>query len=372
MTNPITPMHEKQIKFCVFCGKKPESKTKEHIIPQWLIKLTGDLNREISLGADTKHFRATGEIKMLKFSFSSFQFPACNSCNNEFSELEVKTKTIVEKVLSNDYLTSLEINTLLDWFDKVRIGLWLGSLLLDLEMAPITPNFHIKKRIAEKDRCLFVYEMKNDGWKGIQFTGFNAPIFKFNPSCFALRINNYQFLNISFDFLFSKNIGFPYPKSQKLLKDSEEIMTVMNEGTQKINFPLLHTKHLTPSIEIYQPIIPKKMMRREDDNEKDIYDNEYVKNNCINFFDGKGSIFFVENKNLIKLDDETEICFSSDKKYEIDKMQKIIAEQVIDQQLYFIKKIPSTEDLTQEQIEFIEEKTEKLLNSQLKFRKLIK
>jgi hypothetical protein len=28
-----------------FCGKNSESKTKEHIIPQWLIKYTGDPNR---------------------------------------------------------------------------------------------------------------------------------------------------------------------------------------------------------------------------------------------------------------------------------------------------------------------------------------
>lgn len=37
-------------KFCVFCGSKPESKNKEHILPQWLLKLTGDPNREIFLG----------------------------------------------------------------------------------------------------------------------------------------------------------------------------------------------------------------------------------------------------------------------------------------------------------------------------------
>lgn len=365
-------MSEKKTKYCIFCGKKPESKTKEHIIPKWLIKLTGDLNREINLGADTKHFRETGELKMRKFSFSSFQFPACDSCNSEFSELEAKTKNIIEKVLSSDYISSLEINILLNWFDKVRVGLWLGSLLLDSEISPINPKFHIKKRIGEKDRCLLVYEMIDDGWKGIQFTGFNAPIFKFNPSCFALRINNFQFFNISFDFLFSKNIGFPYPKIQELLKDSEEIFTEMKTGTDKVNFPLLHTKYLAPSIEIYQPMIPKKMIRREDDVEKDIYENDYVKKNCINFIEGIGSIFYLENKNLVKLDEETEICFTQSRKYNIEQMQKIIAEQVIDEQIYLIKKIPSMKNLSEEQVNFIQEKTKKLINTQLEYRKLIK
>jgi hypothetical protein len=36
-------------KFCVFCGKKPQSKNREHIIPQWLIALTGDPNRDVYL-----------------------------------------------------------------------------------------------------------------------------------------------------------------------------------------------------------------------------------------------------------------------------------------------------------------------------------
>jgi hypothetical protein len=28
-------------KFCVFCGESPENKNKEHVIPQWLIRMTG-------------------------------------------------------------------------------------------------------------------------------------------------------------------------------------------------------------------------------------------------------------------------------------------------------------------------------------------
>jgi hypothetical protein len=31
---------------CVFCGERPQSKTKEHVIPKWLIEMTGgDGNR---------------------------------------------------------------------------------------------------------------------------------------------------------------------------------------------------------------------------------------------------------------------------------------------------------------------------------------
>ncbi|QJB40178.1 hypothetical protein HF324_20870 [Chitinophaga oryzae] len=33
------------MKYCIFCGEQPQSKTKEHIIPKWLIEMTGDPNR---------------------------------------------------------------------------------------------------------------------------------------------------------------------------------------------------------------------------------------------------------------------------------------------------------------------------------------
>jgi hypothetical protein len=38
-------------KFCVFCGEKPENKNKEHIIPKWLIELTGNPNRQANFGS---------------------------------------------------------------------------------------------------------------------------------------------------------------------------------------------------------------------------------------------------------------------------------------------------------------------------------
>ena len=38
-------------KRCIFCGKVPETKTKEHVIPQWLINMTGDPKRNLHLGS---------------------------------------------------------------------------------------------------------------------------------------------------------------------------------------------------------------------------------------------------------------------------------------------------------------------------------
>ncbi|MBQ8041729.1 MAG: hypothetical protein IJ273_00175, partial [Alphaproteobacteria bacterium] len=63
-------------KFCVFCGNPPENKNAEHIIPQWLIEMTGNKSRQCHLGPITPN----GSIE-----FGAFKFPACERCNSEFS-----------------------------------------------------------------------------------------------------------------------------------------------------------------------------------------------------------------------------------------------------------------------------------------------
>jgi len=334
-------------KFCIFCGSKPESKTKEHIIPQWLIKLTGDPNRKVNLGVDTAHLRKKNEFKFREYSFSSFSFPACEKCNAEFSDLESEAKTVIEKILVNDYLSSFEINILLNWFDKVRIGLWLGALLLDREIAPVDPNFFIKKRMAEKDRCLFVYEI-NDNWQGVQFVGFDTPAFLFTPSCFSLCINNFYFFNISTDFLFAKNIGFPFPVKKVLIPKTNQTRMEFNKGLEKIRTPLIRKQFVNSSIEIYQPIIPKDFIP-QDEELSNFYNCSYVKNNCFDFQNGLGGIFYRDSNSILMLDDESELCLSDgSNSYDRKKFMKRIEKQVMNTQLYLTKQMPSVEDLSPE------------------------
>jgi hypothetical protein len=361
---------DKLPKFCVFCGNKPENKNKEHIIPQWLIKLTGDPNRKINLGIDFTAFRKNGEFKLREFSFISFQFPACTTCNDKYSDIEAKTKLIVEKILRKDYIANEEINTLLDWFDKVRVGLWLGALLLDREIAPVNPSFHIEKRIAEKDRCLFVYEM-NDNLQGIQFIGFNAPAFLFSPSCFSLCINNFYFLNISTDFLFSKNIGFPFPHKSLYNQDDGRIISELSKGLEKIKIPLIKRHYLTtkPSIEIYQPIIPSKMIEFID-HDSNVWNTEYVKANCTNHTNGLGKIFYMNGRELVSLEEDEEICFSDDVIYERETLKDIMVSQVLSEQLNSVKNLPSTENLNKEGRKNIKETQNSVLKMQLDFMSL--
>lgn len=269
--------------------------------------MTGDLSRKINLGVDTNHFKETGEYRIRSYSFNHFQFPACTTCNSEFSELEGRVKQYVIRIFEKDYFTNFEIDDLLDWFDKVRIGLWLGYVILDKTIEDVLPKFHIKKRIGNRDRCLFIYELEDDGKKGIQFVGCNSPGFQFVPSCFALRINNIYFFNYSFDFLFAKNIGFPYPK-QFANTDTEKrfYVTELFKGLEKISQPLIPFKFLKAANYIYQPIIPKEvhgtMLQQE------FYDTAYIFDNTMDLHIGKGDVFYFDKKlNKLGVDSELQL-----------------------------------------------------------------
>lgn len=231
-------------KFCVFCGEKPVDKNKEHVIPQWLIKYTGDPNRITLIGKK--------EGKEIKFSWLNFVFPACEECNSNFSNIESKIQPILVKIDNENSVTHNEINLFLDWIDKIRIGMWLGQAML--KNKDFEPNFFINQRIASKDRLCLIYKL-NDSEKGIGIIGTETPVFEQTPSCFSLIINNMVFFNYSKEFLLSKNIGFPYPDEYTYNSSIQIKINKFVPGTYKINFPIIEGKIIKPTIKLYQSIL---------------------------------------------------------------------------------------------------------------------
>jgi hypothetical protein len=113
-------------KVCIFCGEKPDSKTKEHVLPKWLLALTGDPKRAIQLAFPYDKTRTPSRA----IAFDQLHFPACDTCNGAFSAAESDAKSIVERLLRHEPLAAADFNAFFDWLDKVRIGLWLGFLYL--------------------------------------------------------------------------------------------------------------------------------------------------------------------------------------------------------------------------------------------------
>lgn len=237
-------------KFCVFCGGVPENKNKEHILPQWLLRLTGDPTRKVSMYYDYRNGRE------VEFSWNGLVMPACESCNSEFAGMEAEVKPVIERLLGRGSLKAGEYVLLLDWLDKVRIGLWLNYYILQGNILNIEPSFYIKDRLGKKDRFVVIYPLGSDE-VGLNAIGVNTIAFQDSPSVFGLRINNLLMINCSGDYIFSGRCGFPAPSSMEFHLDGENAGCLIIEGlkaSKKIKNPLFKTPLPKPSVYIFQPI----------------------------------------------------------------------------------------------------------------------
>lgn len=271
---------------CIFCGFKAENKSKEHIIPRWLLELTGDPNRIANFGLNYSNLLNKDEC-IRKFNFSSFTFPACSVCNQVYgNDLESSARQIIIKVLNDEDLNESELHVLLDWFDKLRIGLWIGFNIFMKKLAP-TEKFYINERKGLKDRVLLVYKIDNE-LMGLTFSG-HSPLFSAFPCCFYLRINNYVFVNISKDNLLLEKLGFPFYYNEIIQKELAIKFNNMSSGHTQIDNSLLNLYSFSCYKKaIFQPIFKLYPVICS-------MDIPYLNNNSINRAAGIGNIFVVHN-----------------------------------------------------------------------------
>lgn len=287
-------------KVCVFCGNPPVEKNKEHIIPKWLMKITNMENKSVSVGTDWR----TG--KELIFNFSSFTFPACTECNTSFSKTESLVKPIVEKILIDGYIETEELILLLDWFDKVRISLWLGIQYLSNGVFNLEPKFYINNRVGLKDRFLSITNT-NDHSKTLKWTGANTMCFIYSPTCFTLKINHIIFVNCSSDFLVSEQLGFPYALFVRPNPSSDLIDFNIIDGKENLENQIFKTVLYAPNTSISQVVysVAKEGNSR-------YYETDYVKNNSYNYDRGQGKLFVSHDGLCYPMELGEEISFKNE------------------------------------------------------------
>lgn len=237
-----------KIKVCVFCNKYPISKNKEHVIPDWLIKITGVRNRPASI---------TGVSTGPKIiSFKSFTFPACKQCNSLFSGLEGEAKLVVLKLINRSPLSSSEIELLMDWLDKVRIGLWLGSIMYSKNPLGIIPHYGISSR-PKKDRLLIISTTKEPSIR-LTFSGFNDPLFHQIPCFFGIYINGVSLISISADCLLTGEL--PLPNFNKIAEAKEGKIVALFEYPKKISvsLPYIGKRFILLAQVNYSQLVEKK------------------------------------------------------------------------------------------------------------------
>ncbi|MBN1325047.1 MAG: hypothetical protein JW974_02415 [Alphaproteobacteria bacterium] len=276
-------------KKCIFCGENVNEKTKEHVIPQWLIELTGNPKRNMLIGVLEDNF------KTKQFAFDQFTFPACYHCNNKFSNLESLSKKVIEKILNNECVNAQELSILLDWFDKVRIGLWLGSLYLSGKYDKINPHLFIDMRVGYTDRALII-EKDNTPDKKINFVGIDTPVFHGMPSVFQLRINNFIFTNMSTVGLVSRRLGFPFSETAVIVNSERNVLDI-KAGLERIIKPVIRKlNNDNEKLIIFQPMFGS-ILDFQDKKTNNFYNNNYVKSHSLDFDKGIGGIFINKKDN---------------------------------------------------------------------------
>jgi hypothetical protein len=338
---------------CIFCGNAPKAKNKEHVLPQWLIGATGDPARKVFLGRDWTSPELTERI----YSFKSFTFPACEACNSEYSRLEAQAKAIILRLLSLQEVSAADLNTLLDWFDKVRIGLWVGFLFLNKNYRDITPQFHIKSRIAAKDRLLVIYRDRHE-LDGLAITGVESPIFQVMPSCFGLTINHLHFFSASSHDLLAPRFGFPYATNRRLGRHREGFAADILQGSGRLTLPLVPYPISPGGVQIYQPIIPVDVRGNED---MGFWKDPYVVENCRNYPEGRGHVFVENEGALTRYPEDPSSAWVP--RRQLTKLRCMGNLTFMTggwlEKLY--SDIPDTSDLTPERVEFIKASTKGIL-----------
>jgi hypothetical protein len=271
-------------KFCIFCGERPEEKNDEHVLPRWLLEMTGDPNRHVPLSLDIDY-----EQKVMRqriFAFSHFKFPACEPCNTRFGLLEGAVRQIISMLLDRKPITDAQIHMLLDWLDKVRVGLWLAQQQLTGNVFQLRPHFYVANRVGRSDRAVFISRLAPS--RGLTVMGVQTPMFAVMPCVFAIRINDVLLFNAATDHLFSERIGFPYPIRREALPDTRAYYVQLSEGRERTVLPLIAHPFFMRAARFFQPMFPlwvgEPKLRK-------FFDTPYVRDRAADWEGGIGRVF---------------------------------------------------------------------------------
>lgn len=270
-------------KYCIFCGKSPDDKTKEHVIPRWLIEATGKPERTAIFGPNLRN----KESPAFSFSFDQFTFPACKKCNEKSALLEEQARNVIINLLQGGDLSAIDFHLLLTWLDKVRIGLWHGQLFLQNNPLGIEPKYHIDNRVSVYDRFVIIYRSDRPR-EGINFIGFELPVFHYMPSCFCLFINNYCLFNASMMSLCSARLGFPFT-TDHIPIENLRIKATPHPGFQRVKYPIVRRSFYPKGTLIAQPMFREMLSVPQ---LSPIIDTPYVRANSVDYSVGAGSVFY--------------------------------------------------------------------------------
>lgn len=222
----------KRPKRCVFCGDtfSGQKRNFEHIIPQWLVQ-------EADLRQRDMQVELPGVSR--KVAMNRIGLKVCKTCNDEDGVLEAQARGAFAKIKDGENLHHDQIIILLDWLDKVRIGMWLWFYeQIDQKFTTIEPKFRINGRLARKDRMVIIQRYpENEKMRGLAFHGFGSTFMEM-PSAFGLLANNISITSISSDFLVLRHIR-DIRMTQKLTEGQNAEVSLVPDADSEPRLSLL-------------------------------------------------------------------------------------------------------------------------------------
>jgi len=315
--------------FCLFCGTKPRARSKEHVVPRWLIELTGNPKRRVALGPF--YSEKAKQLEAKSFSFDEFAFPACETCNTRFSSLESATMQVMANLLAKRPVKASGFHTLLTWLDKVRVGLWLIVYIIQKNLSDIAPQFHINSRVDMFDRMVLIHRSDYSGSR-LRFEGVNVPAFQYSPTCFSLIVNDLIFFDVSTDFLLSKSMGFPYPASLSYT-DAPQMKVELQRGLERVTFPLIKMKYDRDCSEIYQPMIKGAI----GDWRHPYYDSTYVRSWCADYSNGIGKVLYSYGPSVTEYQELDSVAWIPTVTWHDSELLKATRAQLLEFQIHLLE-----------------------------------
>ncbi|MBN1803430.1 MAG: hypothetical protein JW891_18115 [Candidatus Lokiarchaeota archaeon] len=319
-------------RFCIFCGKPPVDKNNEHLLPKWLLELTGSINRQGTFGP----FINDGIVEIKKFPFKTFVLPACYQCNKDFGEqIEGKARQIMQDIIDKRPLDPKDLNLLLAWFDKIRIGSAFASMYHTQNVHNKAPHYYINTGAMRNDRLLLIYRTKQD-FECLNVFGVGLSFIMHYPICIGTIVNNVGFINMSYSFMLHKALGLPFPLVNPEYASDREFLILKNPNSSFI-YPFIDHGYNAKCSEVFQSIIPPSV--RQDP----LVNSYYGLSQYETIFPSKetliGNILYASNKKILKYPSQKSLQWIPEElNCDQETFQNFIAMQTLLMQNSFIKK----------------------------------
>lgn len=163
--------------YCFVCGKEMFEKSKEDLIPKWLLRDQNLHNERIILPHETR------------LKFKSLLFPCCKKCNNnELSRLENQIKKILAK--DTEAISKNEKETLFKWGMKIYLGFFLKSKYLKEDIKLINSEPIVKdKQISARTSILGLIKSIKYNIQFENFKPYSIFIYDFKKSAQKAQFN---------------------------------------------------------------------------------------------------------------------------------------------------------------------------------------